>query len=81
MKAFMTPDAPYMSAARPCRTHNRMFIVHLLPVFASARWGEFSSRPEIAAEMTLVPSLQRGCIPNLWVFLGPVASTCAYIQW
>ena len=27
MKAFMTPDAPYMSAASTCKTHNSMFIV------------------------------------------------------
>jgi hypothetical protein len=27
MKTFMTPDDPYRSAPRTCRTHNRMFIV------------------------------------------------------
>ena len=30
IKTFMKPDAPYMSAAKTCRTHNRMFIVCLL---------------------------------------------------
>jgi hypothetical protein len=29
MNAFMEPDAPYRSAARTCRTHNRMFIAYL----------------------------------------------------
>src|SRR5579859_4871743 len=33
MKTFMTPDAPYRSAARACRTHNRMFIVVPPPGF------------------------------------------------
>jgi hypothetical protein len=33
MKTFMTPDAPYRSAARTCRTHNRMFIVVSPPGF------------------------------------------------
>ena len=28
MKTFMTPDDPYRSAPRTCRTHNSMFIVH-----------------------------------------------------
>ena len=28
MKTFMTPDAPYMSAARTCMTHNTMFIAY-----------------------------------------------------
>jgi hypothetical protein len=37
MKTFMTPDDPYRSAARTCRTHNRMFIVFLFSVSASAR--------------------------------------------
>src|ERR1700677_3264195 len=27
MKTFMTPDDPYRSAAKTCRTHNSMFIV------------------------------------------------------
>jgi hypothetical protein len=27
MKTFMTPDAPYTSAVRICRIHNRTFIV------------------------------------------------------
>jgi hypothetical protein len=31
MKTFMTPDAPYTSAARTCRTHNRVFMVYLVP--------------------------------------------------
>src|SRR5271170_2107740 len=44
MKTFMTPDAPYSSAARPCRTHNRMFIVCHLPVSASAHAGRFLPR-------------------------------------
>ena len=39
-KTFMTPEAPYMSAARTCRTHNRMFIVCLLPVSAPVRAGQ-----------------------------------------
>ncbi len=37
MKTFMTPDAPYRSAARTCRIHNRMFIVCLRPVSTSDR--------------------------------------------
>jgi hypothetical protein len=41
MKAFMTPDAPYRSAARTWRTHNRIFIVCLVPVSGSARAGQF----------------------------------------
>jgi hypothetical protein len=41
MKTFMTPDVPYRSAPKTCRTHNRMFIVCLLPVSASARPGRF----------------------------------------
>jgi hypothetical protein len=45
MKTFMTPDAPYRSAARTCSTHNRMFIVCLLPVSASARAGLFLPAP------------------------------------
>ena len=40
-KTFMTPDAPYISAARICRTHNRMFIVCHLPGSASAHEGRF----------------------------------------
>jgi hypothetical protein len=34
-KTFMTPDAPYRNAVKTCKVHNRMFIVCLLPVFAS----------------------------------------------
>jgi hypothetical protein len=30
MKTFMAPDPPYISAARICRTHNRVFIMCLL---------------------------------------------------
>src|SRR5579875_1786030 len=37
MKTFITPDAPYTSAARTCSTHNTRFIVFLLPVYASAQ--------------------------------------------
>src|SRR5204863_342938 len=36
MKTFMTPEAPYRSAARICRTHNRMFIACPLPVSAGS---------------------------------------------
>ena len=36
MKTFMTPDAPYRRAAKTCKTHNKMLIVCLLPVSASA---------------------------------------------
>jgi hypothetical protein len=28
MKTFMTPDDPYRSAARTCKTHNSMFIAY-----------------------------------------------------
>jgi len=31
MKAFITPDAPYRSAARTCRTHNKTFIAAFYP--------------------------------------------------
>jgi hypothetical protein len=30
MKTFMTPDAPYRSAPRTCKTHNRTLIVCFL---------------------------------------------------
>src|SRR5687768_87276 len=44
MKTFMMPEAPYRSAARICRTHNKMFIVCLLPVSAAAHAGRFLFR-------------------------------------
>jgi hypothetical protein len=41
MKTLMTPDDPYRSAARTCRTHNSTFIVCPFPVSESARAGRF----------------------------------------
>src|SRR5258708_2229670 len=41
MKTFMTPDDPYRSAARTCRTHNSTFIVCLFPVSDRRAQGGF----------------------------------------
>src|ERR1700733_2301058 len=60
MKTFMTPDDPYRSAARTCRTHNRMFIVPL-PGFRVGPRGAVSPR----AIYLLSPDL--GTMDNLMI--------------